>query len=37
MFMARMERDSGKSLFIGRDKEINEIIEDVKSNKDFCW
>ena len=25
--------ETGKSLFIGREKEINEIIEDVKSNK----
>ena len=25
--------EAGKSLFIGREKEINEIIEDVKSNK----
>jgi ATP-dependent Clp protease ATP-binding subunit ClpA len=25
--------EAGKSLFIGRDKEINEIIDDVKSNK----
>jgi predicted ATPase len=27
------DNGAGKSLFIGREKEINEIIEDVKSNK----
>jgi predicted ATPase len=25
--------EAGKSLFIGREREINEILEDVKSNK----
>jgi predicted ATPase len=25
--------EAGKSLFIGREKELDEIIEDVKSNK----
>jgi hypothetical protein len=29
----RNNGEAGKSLFIGREKEINEIIEDVKSNK----
>jgi ATP-dependent Clp protease ATP-binding subunit ClpA len=26
------DKTTGKSFFIGRDKEINEIIEDLKSN-----